>query len=600
MIALQSMGLIFFVYFIPAVAFFPRLLFSPYLAFSIPIVSAWIGYCLTSFLQFFFLFSTWNVRCILFAFFVIFLLRLPKVWKQEKGWSAWFPSARRLYFFHFLFCLPFWAKLMTHGFDRGDELYSWNYWAIQHYFQETIDFSHTGATYPQLFPKLLALGYQWLGSFDLQLPVKGGLVVFPFALLNAIAFSCPMYVRKYIGMHCITLFYVFFGLGYFHFLKDGYADPLMTSGLIVSAALFFQGRYLRTGTSKNQLWGIAVCAGMMCAYSKQPGFIWLMFSFPGLFFLEYLRERKTICLFFIGICLLTGAVWLFTEGHGFYNNQGVLVLSLEDRNVFSQLCFSLNKYFLQRPLLFIFFLLALVASFFNRLLKQMWCWFMLPSILCWLLFGAYQLRLGQHLIMFAFFTLSASRYCFFTQYHCQRFVRFIIQYQKGLLRWGCGISIGVTLWVLGTAVQQTEAPFSEGGRLCLYRYFGKEAQAIYTHIYSHPDLVLWVPSRYVYGLFYKRTQLLTPDYLAFPLYDKRALISELKQKRPDFVFTVDKSIEGGEASSLLKEVIHSCPSAFQLFTEAQNKYSFKAYKINKIALETDLCLESLQSVAFSA
>ncbi|HRE32763.1 MAG TPA: hypothetical protein PLD88_12365, partial [Candidatus Berkiella sp.] len=45
----------------------------------------------------------------------------------------------------------------------------------------------------------------------------------------------------------------------------------------------------------------------------------------------------------------------------------------------------------------------------DKILRQLTLLFMLPSLCCWFLFGAYQLRLGQHLIAGAFFLLAAGR-----------------------------------------------------------------------------------------------------------------------------------------------------------------------------------------------
>ena len=66
----------------------------------------------------------------------------------------------------------------------------------------------------------------------------------------------------------------------------------------------------------------------------------------------------------------------------------------------------------------------------------------------------------------------------------------------------------------------------DGGRQSLHRYFGDDADRIYATIYKNPEALLWVPSRYLYGLFYRHTRLTTPDYSQAP-YTTATLVKEL-------------------------------------------------------------------------
>ena len=178
---------------------------------------------------------------VLFAF-ALGLVAFIRLYHLRKSPLFWTKQDVYIYAFHWILLFPYFIKLGTHAFDRGDEIYSWNFWAIQHFFMEGIDFSHTGAPYPQLFPKLLAFCYHMVGSIDLQLPVKATLIIFPISMLTAIAMSLRQHFQTHVGVYWLLLVYVLVIVGLEQFFNDGYADPVMTSCLIVSIALFWQSQ----------------------------------------------------------------------------------------------------------------------------------------------------------------------------------------------------------------------------------------------------------------------------------------------------------------------------------------------------------------------
>jgi hypothetical protein len=167
--------------------------------------------------------------------------------------------------------------------------------------------------------------------------------------------------------------------------------------------------------------------------------------------------------------------------------------------------------------------------------------------------------------------------------------------QKQFLIGSIRVSVCLALILFIKEVWYTKPGVSlyAGGRQSLQRYFGDDADYIYTTVYSDPDKLLWVPSRYLYGLFYKHTQLTTPDYLRYSPYNHAAIINELQTKLPDYVFTVSQNVIDGPASQILKEVITACPQAFERISNPQNKFSFSTYKVNKVLLAHDACLANL-------
>jgi len=572
-----------FVYTLPALAFFPQLIRTPQTAFATPILSALIIYAFTSLLMGIQHFNTPWVVSLALGLGALASIRVARmIIKQGMGWSK---TQVALYVFHFILLFPYFIKLGTHAFDRGDEIYSWNFWAIQHYFLEPVDFSHTGAPYPQLFPKLLAFCYHLLGNLDLQLPVKGTLIVFPWAMLTAIAMTGRYQFTAWRLTYGIGLFLVLFGIKLGQFFDDGYADPIMSSALVVSVVLFWQSQQKTFGVlSSHTLAGWSVLCAITAAHAKQAGLLWALFALPIMLMLAKMRWLSIVSV-------LGSLEWVVGEGRHFHKNQGVLGLSLGDRDFISQLGYAVDKYFIHQPLLLGLFLLALFVHWKDKTVRQVVFLFMIPSVLCWFLFGAYQLRLGQHLIALAFWVVVVRGITFPFPLFLQAKAKYLL-----IATVSTCLLIGGGLFVRYTWEEGERISLYTGGRQSLQRYFGKEAHFIYTTIYSQPNVLLWVPSRYLYGLFYKHTRLITPDYSKGP-YDAQVLVKELQSTLPDYVFTVSPAVIDGPASQVLSEVIAQCPHVFEKVADAPNRFDFVTYRVRKDLLSVDPCLSCAPSLS---
>ena len=574
------------VYLLPGLAFFPQLMASPTIAFALPIVSAFIIYSFSSLLLALGIFDTTSVLILALTLGSIGVFRTFRLWRESA--FSWTKQAIGIYVLQAILLFPYFVKLGTHAFDRGDEIYSWNFWAIQHYFQETIDFSHTGAPYPQLFPKLLAFCYHLVGNIDLQLPTKATLIIFPWAMLTAIATVAWKRFGALKGAFWMLWLAVLMLVGLGQFFDDGYADPIMTSGLIISIVLlWFSQKGIPARLNSIQLAALSVLCAVMAAHTKQVALLWTLFSLPVILCWAAFQKRDWRLAALALLSVTGGLWWVLGEGNTFHHNTGVLSLSWSDRDLVSQLAYSANKYFVQQPALFLLFVFAIWASFKEVILRRIVLLFMIPSLLCWFLMGAYQLRLGQHLIALAYFLWVASGQML------PSFGRFESRLKPMMVgAMALSLCLGIGLFV---REQQKGLNLYEGGKQSLLRYFGQDTDLIYQHIYADPQSLVWVPSRYLYGLFYKRTRLLTPDYSNYGVYDHAALIDELQRKSPDYVFTVSQAIMGGPASELLKEIIAQCPVAFEHVSGPQSKFSFETYKINKPLLQQDPCLVTLVS-----
>lgn len=586
-----------FVYFIPALACAPWLILSPRTFFAVPLLSATIIYGLASILIVLGYFSSNVVMLLSLLLLATAAMRVRHLLASER--FTWSGTAYLHYIFNSALLFPFFIKLATHAFDRGDELYSWNFWAIQHYFQESLDDTHTGAPYPQLLPKLLAYCYHLLNNLELQLPIKGGLIFFPWAMLNAIAMSVPNRLSSSLANYWLLAGVILFGIGLAQFFNDGYADPIMASLLVGSAALLWQSQHLRA-PYENLKWQLrlAVLLGVAAAHAKQPGLLWAMFSMPCLLLWLYQRQANKELLVLACLSFLGGLSWVLGEGQHFHHNTGVIGLSLADRDFISQLGFAINRYFVHHPLLFVLFFVAGVVAWRQMLLRLMVFLFALPSLLLWFLFGAYQLRLGQHLIGFAFFLIAASGYQPFGVFaFWHNLIAWCRLRQRSLVVSAIGLSLSLTIctFFYETTLKQPDIHLTQGIRTSLRYYFKQDAERVYNQFFKGQYYRIWVPSRYLYGLFYKHAELIVPAYNDYPIYNQTALLTELQHTLPDYVFTADRQYADGEASSQLKLLVDACPAAFSRVLTPKTKFGITTYKVNKDLLQGDPCLMALKA-----
>ena len=75
-------------------------------------------------------------------------------------------------------------------------------------------------------------------------------------------------------------------------------------------------------------------------------------------------------------------------------------------------------------------------------------------------------------------------------------------------------------------------PFSfyDGGKNTIYKYFGDDAAFVYREIYRD---VLWIPSPYIYGVFYGHNAIIRPNHRAVKL-DVKRIRADIVRDRPDY------------------------------------------------------------------
>lgn len=577
-------ALLVFVYISPALAVFPRLILSARVATAIPFVSIFVIWCLQQTLTAVGAFSQTTVLTFSSGSALIASYRIRKLFTDSNARFDWPPTHRFLLVFNALVVVCFSAKLGSTSFRGHDEIYSWNMWAVQHYLGEPIDYYYTQSPYPQLFSILIAYCYKLLGSIELQLPVRALFGIFPFCLLSAIAVAPQEANYNNVARFVILIAILLLGTWISKNFDDGLADPMMASALIVSVSLFI---HYVDSKNKELLW-VAVICGIVAAYSKQPALIWTLISLPTLILLGVLRGRlPPVAMLAAGAILLFSLAWIVGEGSGFQYNKGVIDRSLQERGLIEQLLFATNTYFVKRPLLFLLLLASLISVINGKKYLDIFLIALVPSLLMWFIFGAYDVRLGIHVVSLGALLLTATKYnlpYLENSKVWERIGRFIQSHQIQTL-----VFIGVLVVTYSyVIVQKTLKEIGDGfdlyqgGKNTIYRYFGRDSAFVYEEIYQKPYLVLWIPTNYIYGIFYGHNKVARPKYDPVSQYTKQSFISEIMEVKPDYLFYGGKEKGvASPASDVLKELTRDCSYLFRIVAGLPNNLGYEVYQLTK-------------------
>ena len=580
--------LFFGVYLAPAIAFFPTLLNRPLTAAVLPLFSVSIVVVMTSVLSYLGWFSPKVVQSLTACWVIVAVLRFFRHWPYgNASWSSWH---LRWFCFYVLLLLPYAVKIGTQAFDTADEIYSWNFWALQTVFGEPISFEHTGAPYPQAFPKLLAFQYQLLNNLELQLPIRACLIVFPFCLLTAMTFSLKSIPKKMAHTLAIGLLSIgcIFGLNWQQYFDYGYADLPMAAFLVASMALWVayedKGRmrpYLRWGT---------IALGLMAALTKQAGLLWAGVFLPVFLIQDAIRSQKISRVFpIILISSVLGAWWL-GEGQGVTNNSGVIHASKEGRDVLAQLGVAIDRYWVHQPLIALLYGLAAWGSYRERRWLLLWLFFLIPATLCWFLFGAYHLRLGLHIlgVLALMVVHSLPTYPLYSwPYNIKPLAERMAWVLLGIF------SLGGCLFSYQSSLVGTEPTvlLAKASTVSFKKYFGADSEWILANLYDQSDKRLFVPASYIYGLFYGHASMVRPQSVPGEIYDEAALLRDWALLKPDYIFTSGRLKQGDPASSLTEKLAEKHPEWLVCVAKSPNRYGYKVYRLEKGVLKRDFLIE---------
>ena len=583
MYCIYVFSLIFGVYFAPGLALMPRAAFDSRLAYAIPIVSVLIVTTLARALKPLGFFSEFWVFSTTLAFAATAAYRLYRYWPRAV--MHWPTAHRLIYLFCVCAALPIAVRLGLSSFDHDDEIYSWNMWGVQHARGEPHDLYYTVAPYPQTFPYLIAWSYQLLGSIDLQLPVKCSFAVLSVSLMSAVGIASSWQDSKALLGAIGLVIFALYVVDIDESLSQGLAETLMVPAMAVSVALYLQ--HARTPQSPSYLW-LASCTAVVAGLAKQPALVWLMLVLPALILDDVVRRRSGISNLVpvsIGWCL--GVAWLATEGNGFWDNEGVVIHSQANRSWFTQLMYASNKYLVGMPALTTMLVLSAYAVLRGRRGQGIFFGLLLPALFLWFLFGAYEIRLGAHVLVVAALLIGANELLHRdhgtlaqNRTNVSSSARNIVYLLMTVAVLHAGISTLNRLKDKGP-----EFSFYDGGKNTIYRYFGEGADFIYHDVYRS-DKKLWIPSNYIYGIFYGHNSIVRPDHRTGNL-DAARIKAEIARDRPDYLFESGDLVAYGPATALLRDLVLECRDWFERVVDPTNKYGYTVYRLNNDAVDLD-------------
>lgn len=572
--------LLLLVYLGPAIALYPRLILSSRTAVAIPYVSIAVIILIQEMLQRTGMFSHEIVLAVSASLFFIAAIRAILLLRRIGASSIRWPPTHRVLILLSLLLGLYWAtRLGTAGFDTDDEIYSWNMWAVQHYLGHEIDYYYTQSAYPQLFSILISYCYKLLGSFELQLPVKLLFALFPISLWSAIAIApreatFANAIRSVVVMVLLTA-----AIG--RYFSIGLADPLMAASLTVSIFAFIE--YSTHPDRREFLFLSLVCAAVSL-YTKQAALIWALFSLPLVALIATLRGRLLpITLIGAGVVLALGLAWVIGAGSGFQDNYGVINASQQGRELTDQLLWAVRTHTFDHPFAPLFLIAAGVSVIRGGRHRDIFLLFVLPSLLAWLLFGAYSMRLGIHIVAVCALLLAATDYSLSPRFGSAQFANS----EQYIRRNGKVLAILALILISSLSAYRINRHIDDNfslyisGKNTISRYFGKDAEFVFDELYNRPDLMLWVPSNYIYGIFYGHTPVMRPAFREIDDYDHSSLLSEIRDNRPDYLFDSGPQVAYGPGAMLLHELAEQhCPELFEKRAGPPNELGYTVYALN--------------------
>ena len=408
-------SLIFFIYLIPGIALFPKFILTPRTAATIPFISISIVVAAQYVLSLFDKFDHQSVIILIGVLTLVSVYRVYKIYRDSliKKFNAWSKTDYIALSLIFFASTPLMIILGFDGFQHSDEIYSWNLWAKQLYFNQTPTFDLTGAPYPLALSSFIAFCYKFVGNIDYQLPIK-----FTFSLIyTSTIFVIYSFVKskKNAGLFFIAFIVVMLIIGTGYEYKKVFADTLMGSSLVSSLALIISISSNRFNTSSyishNSIVLASVILVCLAALTKQGAIPWAMLFFPLLAY--YIIDKNTqinnSIKWILLAPVLTPVLWYFTGGENFHNNAGVKIRSMGGREYSEQLLYGFNEVFINKPALLIFMSVVLFILFkkinFEKAIIAVGIAF---STVLMILFGSYEpTRLYLHVVLVGWLVIFA-------------------------------------------------------------------------------------------------------------------------------------------------------------------------------------------------
>jgi len=254
----------------------------------------------------------------------------------------------------------------------------------------------------------------------------------------------------------------------------------------------------------------------------------------------------------------------------------------------------------------VFALVACISVMVARCQRDILILFALPALLVWLLFGAYSLRLGIHVVAAFALLLAASEFALPKVLGGGKWsstASFVRRYARPLTLAIVVLMGSASIVRINRNIDKIGPDFSpvKAGQNMISLYFGKDAKFVFEELYDHQDLLLWVPSNYIYGIFYGHTPMIRPAFREMEDYNLQSLVDEIREHRPDYLFDSGQRVAYGPGAALLRELAENqCPQLFEIKAGPPNRFGYTVYRLHENEAMLDRCaVEVRQSMTDS-
>jgi hypothetical protein len=568
---------------LPALALFPGLIRTPLLASTIPIISILLVNIITLIL------FALHFYTHIFVVSIILLISITGFYRVKNYYSrqvlAWPENSIYIILINVAILLPMLAFNGISTFIGDDALASWNYWAVNIYTGVLPD----TMGYPPFYPIFLSLCYKLLGNLEYQGPIKALLCIFPFTIMCNIAFISKRTAQT-LPVYLLTLFSSvfpgFLTIGFYQFYTTGYADPVLAATMAASFVLF--SKYLDE-PKPEYLWYAVLC-GITAALTKQPALLWALFSMPAVILWRSYQQRQLTNYHILMLVVLIMPVfaWLAGAGRHFYDNTGVITASLHSSQIniytmYRTLVNAIYQYLVLQPSILLIYLLAGIAAYKQKKM-DLYITFIIPATLLWFIFGSYHIRLGLHIIVCCALLIASQDYFVeviqklnpgyevVNHYIWQHLKK--VTYIFFILCFALFVIFSIRIQINKHQNMPGKIYPLNAGLTNIEKYFGADANEVYKNIYNNPAIKIWVPTRYISGIFYGHTPMVPVgnDMSTAGIY------KTILQYKPNYLFSPGRL--SPEISNIIQRLVQQCPQLFSEIQLGKPLYDYRVYKFN--------------------
>ena len=177
-----------------------------------------------------------------------------------------------------------------------------------------------------------------------------------------------------------------------------------------------------------------------------------------------------------------------------------------------------------------------------------------------------------------------------------RTASFVRRYARPLALGAVVLMSSASIYRISRNIDKIGPDFSPvmAGQNMISLYFGENARFVYEELYDRQDLLLWVPSNYIYGIFYGHTPMIRPAFRETDDYNLQSLVDEIREHRPDYLFDSGPRVAYGPGAALLRELAENrCPQLFEKKAGPPNRFGYTVYRLSDDQAILDRCAAGL-------